>query len=78
MKYKVVNYFGRECVVTDSERKAYKYTRTITVDGKEKKVVSTIAAPKLRGIKGLALCGILKKNQTLDQWIARNDKKFRV
>ena len=78
MEYRVINYWGNNLVVTWSDRKAHKYTREIDVNGEKVKVENTINAPAFMGMKGLALCGRLKPKQTLDQWIARNDKKFRV
>lgn len=31
--------------------------------------VSGMAAPQYLGMQGLVLCGILKKNETLDEWL---------
>lgn len=35
--------------------------------------VSGMAAPQYLGMQGLVLCGILRKNETLEQWLERGE-----
>lgn len=75
MEYKVVDYCGNSCVVRQSERKEYNYTQREKVNGEEVVKKVYMAAPYFMGIEGLALCGVLMKNETLEHWIEVETKK---
>ena len=80
LDYKVVNFLGKNHVVAFSDREEAFFNRKLTDEngnvlldenGKQRKEkVISLAAPSYMGIKGLVLCGILRKNETLEQWIA--------
>ena len=85
LDYKVVNFLGKNHVVAFSEREEAFSNRKLTdkngnvlldENGKQRKEkIISLAAPSYMGIKGLVLCGVLRKNETLEQWIQKEQIK---
>ena len=70
-EYKTCIVHGHEHVVAFSDRKQYSYTAK--ENDKDGNIISVrkidIAKPNYLGIDGMCLCGVLKKGETLEQWI---------
>lgn len=77
MDYRLIDFWGKLAVVTNSERKYYHCSISIDGNGTHGKVRKEIymPAPCFMGIRGLALCGILKDFETLEEWVEKQNKK---
>ena len=85
--YNIIEKFGRKCVVRISDRRSYNfsYIDSIYIDnkwvaklnnaGKKTRIYKFVPAPNFLGVEGQVLCGFLNENQTLDEWIEKENKK---
>ena len=82
--YKLMTVFGHKHVVTYSDRPEYSYKqKCLDEDGNV--IVDAFGIPKIKkwimeapaylGIKGMVLCGVLKKNETIEEWIVSEEKR---